>query len=429
MHAWVAQVLFDGFDKLTAGNLTTGCNGAGILAAGVLLLRIGRALRRGAFPRRNSASTSMRGLCDLCVATLTFWALGAAILFHGGSSLFGLEPRLLFGASIGNGGMAAAILLGSIVASIATGAVVEAAGERSRFFPLVAASVLLAAIIVPLAGKWATTGWLARLGFVDPAGASWVHLTGGVCAAVAAWAVGPRQGKYNRDGSANMMPGHSLPLARIGAMLMLAGWLPYMAAMLTLQSGSGPKVDIDAACLNVLLAAAAAGLTGLLYSQAHYGKPDVGHTLMGMLGGLVAVTAGAGVVASYGAVLIGAVAGCLVPLASIWIDRYARIDDPVGAVAIHGVGGLWSTLAAGVFAAGTLSEHIRHIGVQMLGALAIAALSAAGSLALFLTLRSTVQLRVSELDEFDGLDLAQHDIAAYPDFQQNTIRSYHMREA
>lgn len=404
--------------------------GAGVLAAGVLLLRIGQgAYAVGLSRARNSASASMRGLCDLCVATLVFWAVGAAILFHCGGRFFGLDTRLLFGASIGTGGMTAAVALGAIVASIATGAVVEAAGERSRFFPLVAASVLLAAIVVPVAGNWATSGWLARLGFVDPAGASWVHLTGGVCAAVAAWAVGPRQGKYNRDGSANMMPGHSLPLARIGAMLMLAGWLPYVGTMLMISSAPAPPVNADAACLNVLLAAAAAGLTGLLYSQVRYGKPDVGHTLMGMLGGLVAITAAAGVVASYWAVLIGALAGCLVPVASIWIDRHLRIDDPVGAVAIHGVGGLWGTLAAGIFAAGGLADHARHAGVQLLGALAIAALSGAFSLALFLILRSTVQLRVSELDEFDGLDLAQHDIAAYPDFQQNTIRSYHMREA
>jgi Amt family ammonium transporter len=422
MQVWVAQIPFV--------KLTTVSTGAGMLAAGVLLIRIGQgAYAVGLSRARNSASVSMRGLCDLCVASLAFWALGAAILFHGGSRFFGVETGLLFGASIGRGGTASAILLGAIVASIATGAVVEAAAERSRFFPLVAASVLLAAIVVPVAGNWATSGWLARLGFVDPAGASWVHLTGGVCAAVAAWAIGPRQGKYNRDGSVSMMPGHSLPLARIGAMLMLAGWLPYVGAMVAISTGAGPAANADMACLNVLVAAAAAGLTGLLYSQVRYGKPDVGHTLMGMLGGLVAISAAAGVVASYWAVLIGAVAGCLVPLASIWIDRYARVDDPVGAVAIHGVGGLWGTLAAGIFAAGSLADHARHVGVQLLGTLAIAALSAAGSLALFLTLRSMVQLRVSELDEFDGLDLAQHDIAAYPDFQQNTIRSYHMREA
>ncbi len=318
----------------------------------------------------------MRGLSDLCVATLAFWAVGAAILFHGGNRFFGVETSLLFGASVGTGGLAAAVLLGSIVASIATSAVVEAAGERSRFFPLVTASILLAGIVVPMAGNWAITGWLAQLGFVDPAGASWVHLTGGVCAAVAAWAVGPRQGKYNRDGSVNMIPGHSLPLARIGAMLMLAGWLPYVEAMLSLSSASAHSAA--AASFNVLLAGAAAGVTGLLCSQARYGKPDVGHTLIGMLGGLVAITAAAGVVASYWAVLIGAVAGCLVPLASIWIDRHARIDDPVGAVAVHGVGGLWGTLAAGIFAAGSLADRARHIGVQGLGALTMGALRPPG---------------------------------------------------
>jgi Amt family ammonium transporter len=343
--------------------------------------------------------------------------------------VFGVDKGLLLGISTGARGISGAVLLGAIVASIATGAVVEAAGERSRFFPLVAASVLLAGIVVPIAGNWATTGWLARLGFVDPAGASWVHLVGGVCAAAAAWAVGPRQGKYNRDGSVNMMPGHSIPLARIGAFLMLAGWMPYVGAMIVLSSGPGHAAIADAACWNILLAAAAAGLTGLLYSQVRYGKPDVGHTLMGLLSGLVAITAAAGSVAPYWAVLIGAIAGCVVPLASIWIDRYARIDDPVGAVAIHGIGGLMGTLAAGIFTAGTLSEHAKHLGVQLIGAAAVAGLSAVGSLALFLTLRLALDLRVSELDEFDGLDLAQHDIAAYPDFQQNTIRSYHMREA
>jgi Amt family ammonium transporter len=225
-----------------------------------------------------------------------------------------------------------------------------------------------------------------------------------------------------------MMPGHSVPLASLGALLMLAGWLPYLGAMVIFSSASGPSA-IAGACLNVLLAAAAAGLAALVYSQWRYGKPDVGHALMGMLGGLVAITAAAGVVASYWAVVIGAVAGWLVPLGSLWIDRHARIDDPVGTVAIHGVGGLWGTLAAGVFAGGGLAVRAGHLGVQIVGALAIAALAAVASGALFITLRAAVRLRASELDEFDGLDLAQHDIAAYPDFQQNTIRSSHMRES
>jgi Amt family ammonium transporter len=404
--------------------------GTGVLAAAVLLVRIGQGVYAVGLSRaRNSASASMRGVCDLCVAVLAFWAIGAAILFHSGNGVFGVDKGLILGISTGARGISSAVLLGAIVASIATGAVVEAAGERSRFFPLVAASVLLAGMVVPVAGNWATTGWLAHIGFVDPAGASWVHLVGGVCAAVAAWAVGPRQGKYNRDGSVNMMPGHSIPLARIGAFLMLAGWMPYVGAMIVLSSGPGHTATADAACWNILLAAAAAGLTGLLYSQVRYGKPDVGHTLMGLLSGLVAISAAAGTIASYWAVLIGALAGCIVPVTSIWIDRYARIDDPVGAVAIHGIGGLMGTLAAGIFTAGSLSEHAKHLGVQLIGAAAIAGLSAVGSLALFLTLRLALDLRVSELDEFDGLDLAQHDIAAYPDFQQNTIRSYHMREA
>ena len=181
--------------------------------------------------------------------------------------------------------------------------------------------------------------------------------------------------------------------------------------------------------MNVLLAGAAGGAAAIVLAQVRYGKPDVVLTLTGLLGGLVAISAAGGGVGSVSAVLIGAVAGVLVPLCAVSLDLLAHLDDPTAGVSIHAVGGLWGTLAAGLFFPGSFVERAKMLGVQALGAVVIAALASALSVALFVTLRATLGLRVKEADEYDGLDLAEHDIGAYPDFQQTMIKSYHLREA
>jgi Amt family ammonium transporter len=222
-----------------------------------------------------------------------------------------------------------------------------------------------------------------------------------------------------------MIPGHSVPLAGVGAMLILVGWVPYVAGFAA-QSIHGA----GHAAANVLLAAAAAGLAALLVARVRYGKPDVLLALLGLLGGLVSITAGAETVSTPGAVLTGAVAGLIVPTAAIVLDLFARIDDPAGTVAVHGVGGAWGVLAAGLFTPpGTAGNWLRLVGVQLLGLVAVAAWSGAISAGVWLALKATVGLRASEADEYDGLDLAEHDIGAYPDFQQTMIKSYHLREA
>jgi len=167
----------------------------------------------------------------------------------------------------------------------------------------------------------------------------------------------------------------------------------------------------------------------MLLGYYRYGKPDVILTLMGFLGGLVAITAGAGRIAAPWAVLVGAVAGVIVPLFAIWIDLLAHLDDPVGAIAIHGAGGVWGTLAVGFLSHDPNMSRLRHLEIQVIGVLALGLLSAIASAALFATLRAAGRLRANEADEFEGLDLAEHDIGAYPDFQQTMIKSYHLREA
>jgi Amt family ammonium transporter len=302
-----------------------------------------------------------------------------------------------------------------------------AMAERSRFFPASLGAIVLAAIIIPVTGMWAwgPGGWLNRLGFVDVAGASVLHLTAGVTAAVGAVLVGPRNGKYHRDGSASMIPGHNVPIAGAGAMFVLAGWLPYVAGFAAVSGSASAGLAV----LDAILAAAAGGMAATLFGRFRYGKPDLTLALLGMLGGLVAISAGAGRVGPPAAVFIGVVAGVIVPMASIFLDLIVHVDDPTGAISVHGVAGLWGTLAVGAFLPGSIGTRAAHLGVQLAGAAAIAAVAFAVAGGTFYVLKATVGLRSREADEYDGLDLAEHDIGAYPDFQQTMIKSYHLREA
>jgi len=170
-------------------------------------------------------------------------------------------------------------------------------------------------------------------------------------------------------------------------------------------------------------------MAAMLLGRYRYGKPDVILTVMGFIGGLVAISAGAGRIQPAGALLIGAGAGLLVPMCAVWLDLLAHIDDPIGVVAVHGVGGVWGTIMTGLFIPGSFGHRLHQVGIQVVGVASVLVMAAVLSAATFALLRATVRLRASEADEFDGLDLAEHDIGAYPDFQQTTIKSYHLREA
>lgn len=393
------------------------------LGAACLLIRLGLVLyRTGLLRAKNAAGSVLRVLTDLCVSTLAMWAVGAAILLQSNNSFFGINPKLIALSAGGNGSL---FFLMTVVL-VGTGIVGGAMAERARFFPLCAASVLMAALVIPVGAHWAWAGWLARRGFIDAGGSAWLHLSAALCAAAGAVIVGPRTGKYHRDGATSVIPGHNLPLAGIGVAAMLAGWAPYLVGCVLFTHNESLAGQ---AATDTLLAAAAGGLAGLLFGHYRYGKPDVILTLFGLLGGMVAIAAGAGRIGAQGSVLVGAVAGLLVPLSALWIDLIGKIDDPVGVIAVHGVGGIWGTLAAGFLSQGSVVQRLSQTGIQAIGILAIGGLSLLLSLALFAILKSLVRIRVSEADEYDGLDLAEHDIGAYPDFQQNSIKSYHLREA
>jgi Amt family ammonium transporter len=389
---------------------------------GALWVRAGFALHEcGMVRSKNSAGALLRKVADLGVTVLAFWAVGQAVL-----ALVGVDvPRpVLAWRELFATPRTAGLFYLMCLTLIATGIPGGVLGERSRFWPMLAISAVMGAIVVPLAIRWTMAGgWLYARGFADFAGAGAVHLIGALFAAVAAVFVGPRVGKYNRDGSSNAIPGHSVPLASIGLAVLLVGWFPYVLGLAS-QAYAG---HIAA---NVLLAAAAGVVSSLLFSQLRYGKADIHLSYAGLLGALVAVSAAAGLDAAWKVVLIGAVAGVIVPIAVLVIDLLWKIDDPTGGIAVHGVGALWGLLAVGLLRnTATIAERMKLFVWQVLGILAVAALAAVAAVALMLILRTLVPLRSREADEFDGLDLAEHDIGAYPDFQQTMIKSYHLREA
>jgi Amt family ammonium transporter len=265
---------------------------------------------------------------------------------------------------------------------------------------------------------------------MDAAGASVLHVTGGLMAAAGAFFVGPRNNKYNTDGSSNLIPGHSTPLAATGLALVFVGWLPYVIGACLIHGTLPHAQSPTRSAINVILAAAASILVTYGMSRARYGKPDVHLTLGGLLSGLVSITACAGAVNPIAAVAIGGIGGMLVAWLSVQIDMNWKIDDPSGTIAAHIIGGAWSTLAAGIFAETTTTAmRLKQIAVQCVGLLTIALFASLCAIALFWILKSVMPLRVPEADEYDGLDLAEHDLNAYPDFQQTMIKSYHLREA
>ncbi len=386
-----------------------------ILACGALLVRVGLGWYVSGICRaKNAAGAVLRNIIDLAVAVIAFWAVGMAVL-GGNWAIIGQQRGEVYERVFA---LMVFVLIG---AAPVTGAI----AERCKFFPMLLAPALLGGVVIPIAARWIwnTNGWLAKFGVIDVAGASALHVVGGLAAGSAAIIAGARSGKYNRDGSSNLIPGHSVPMASVGVMLMLAGWLPYMLAASLMHSAA------ELVAINVLLAASAGAIVAVIVSHIRYGKPDIMLTYSGLLGGLVSITAAGGLISPLAAVITGAIAGVIVPTATVVLDMLWHIDDPAGGIAIHAVGGAWAMIAMGIFKpVETWGEKFRFLGVQIVGLLAIAALAIVLSSILFLVLKMTIGLRLHEDAEYDGADLAEHDVNAYPDFSQSMIKSYHLRQ-
>ena len=307
----------------------------------------------------------------------------------------------------------------------ATGATIisGAVAGRIKLLPFLIFTAYFTGFVYCVVGAWHWgEGFLNQMDtpFYDFAGSTVVHSVGGWGALIGAIVLGPRLGKYNKDGSMNPIPGHSMPLATIGVFLLWFGWFGF---------NGGSVLNADAGYVSLVLctttfAAAAGGLTAGATSWVFGGKPDLSMALNGMLAGLVGITAGADQMAMWEAVLIGIVAGVLVYFSVIGLDKL-KIDDPVGAISVHLTCGIWGTLVVGILgdSAGGAQLTSQVIGIVLCG-VATVILAAIG----FIALKFTLGLRVSEAEELEGLDLGEHDMAAYPDFQQTFIKSYHAGE-
>jgi len=315
-------------------------------------------------------------------------------------------------------------------ATIPTGAL----AERWKFISFMLYGVAVGTIIYPVYGNWVWGGgWLAMLGqtfglghgHVDFAGSSVVHLTGGVIALVSAWMVGPRIGKYNKDGSANAIPGHNIPMAIIGTFILAFGWFGFNPG----STLAGTDLRIAIVAVNTMLASATGAVAATLWMWGvRTKKPDPSMMCNGMLAGLVAITAPCAFVSISSALWIGLVAGILVVLSVVFVDKVLHIDDPVGAFSVHAVNGVWGTLAVGLFAQDMFSPGTTGNGLlfgggtklllaQFIGVVAIMAWSLSTGFTLFWLIKKAIGLRVSKEEELRGLDIGEHGMEAYAGFQ------------
>jgi Amt family ammonium transporter len=392
-----------------------------IAAALVFFMQAGFALVETGFTRaKNAINIMMKNLMDFCVGSIVFWAVGFGLMFGVSSTgWFGTTGFFLNDFTPGGDPWVLAFWMFQVVFAATAATIVSGAmAERTKFISYLIYSAFISAIIYPIFGSWAWGGlfhgggWLEKLGFIDFAGSTVVHSVGGWAALAGAIVLGPRLGKYGKDGSIKPIMGHSMTLATLGVFILWIGWFGF-------NPGSTNVADKSIALIFVTtnLAACAGACTALFTSWIKFGKPEVGMTLNGALAGLVAITAGCANVTPGSAIVIGGIAGILVVLAVLFFE-HIRIDDPVGAVSVHAVNGAWGTLAAGLF--NMTGTSLTMVGVQLLGIVTCFLWTFPLAFGLFKLLDKTVGLRVSPEEELEGLDLAEHGGVAYPDFGLST---------
>jgi Amt family ammonium transporter len=389
-----------------------------VAAALVFFMQGGFALVETGFTRaKNAINIMMKNLMDFSVGTLAFWAIGFGIMFGVSSTgWFGTSGFFLSDFTPGGDPWVLAFWMFQVVFCATAATIVSGAmAERTKFAGYLIYSVVISAVIYPVFGSWAWGGlfkgggWLEGLGFIDFAGSTVVHSVGGWAALAGAIVLGPRLGKYREDGTIKPILGHSMPLAALGIFILWLGWFGFNPG-----STTAATKDIAMIFVNTNLAATAGAVLAMFTSWLMFKKPEVSMTLNGALAGLVAITSPCATVSPLSAVIIGAVAGVIVVFAVLFFDRI-KIDDPVGAISVHGVNGAWGTLAAGLFNMGGTSLKI--IGVQLLGIGACFVWTFGTAFILFKVIDKVIGLRVSPEEELEGLDLSEHGGTAYPDFE------------
>ncbi|MEW5949995.1 MAG: ammonium transporter [Thermodesulfobacteriota bacterium] len=389
-----------------------------VAAALVFFMQAGFAMVETGFTRaKNAVNIMMKNLMDFVMGSIAYWIVGFALMFGATTTgWFGTTGFFLSDWGPGKDPWVLAFWMFQVVFAATAATIVSGAmAERTKFSAYLVYSVIVSAFIYPIFGSWAWGGlfhgggWLEKLGFIDFAGSTVVHSQGGWLSLAGAMVLGPRIGKYTPEGKVSAIPGHNIPLAALGVFILWLGWFGFNPG-----STTAANTDIALIFVNTNLAAAAGGLLAMITAWMKFGKPDVGMSLNGVLAGLVAITSSCATVTPLSAVIIGAVGGVLVVFAVLFFDRI-KIDDPVGAISVHGVNGAWGTLAAGIFNIGGTSAKL--IGVQLLGIGAAFIWAFGTGLILFKVIEKTIGLRVTPDEEMEGLDFGEHGATAYPNFQ------------
>ena len=397
-------------------------------AALVFWMQAGFAMVEAGFARaKNAGNILMKNLMDFCIGTCTFILIGFGLLF--GEDLVGFIGKPGFDVFTAYADFDWSNFVFNLVFCATTATIVSGAmAERTKFLSYCVYSAVISALIYPIEAHWVWGGgWLAQLGFHDFAGSAAIHMVGGVCALIGAIMVGPRIGKFERsaDGKVkrvNAIPGHNIPIGALGVFILWLGWYGFNGAAATSVE------QLGSIFVTTTIAPAIATVVCMIYTWLKYGKPDVSMCLNASLAGLVAITAGCDVTDALGSIIIGAVAGLLVNFGVWLLDYKLHVDDPVGAVAVHCLNGVWGTIAVGLFATTSAPGNetltglfygggFGLLGTQLLGMVSIIGWTAVTITLFFLLIKKTLGLRVTQEEEITGLDITEHGLpSAYSGF-------------
>ena len=397
-------------------------------AALVFWMQAGFAMVETGFTRaKNAGNILMKNLMDFCIGTVVFILIGFGLLF--GEDLVGLIGKPGFDIFTDYANFDWSNFVFNLVFCATTATIVSGAmAERTKFLSYCVYSAVISAFIYPVEAHWIWGGgWLSQIGFHDFAGSCAIHMVGGISALIGAWLLGPRIGKFVKDAKGritkvNAFPGHNLPIGCLGVFILWLGWYGFNGAACTSVE------QLGSVFVTTTVAPAIATVVCMIFTWIKYGKPDVSMCLNASLAGLVAITAPCDVTDVTGAIIIGAVAGLLVVFGVWFLDNKLRVDDPVGAVAVHCLNGIWGTIAVGLFATTSAPGNdsivglfygggFKQLGLQLAGFASVAAWTTVMITITFLVIKATVGLRVSEEEEIVGLDSCEHGLpSAYAGF-------------
>jgi ammonium transporter, Amt family len=393
-----------------------------IAAALVFFMQAGFAMVETGFTRaKNAGNIVMKNLMDFCIGTPTFWLIGFGIMFAGSGPFIGGLDFMVRGNYDSTFPTMAFLIFQTVFCATAATIVSGAMAERTKFSAYCCYSFIISALIYPVSGHWIWgDGWLAQLGFHDFAGSTAVHMVGGIASLVGAKIVGARIGKYSETGEPKAIPGHSLTLGALGVFILWFCWFGFNGGSTVAMTSQDDIVSASSIFVTTNLAAATAAVFTMFITWIRYKKPDVSMTLNGALAGLVAITAGCDAVSPFGAFCIGIISAFVIVFGIEFIDKVLKVDDPVGAIGVHGLAGAAGTILTGLFA---LDGGLFYgggwtmVGIQALGVVSVMAWVGITMTIIFTLIKKTIGLRVSPAEEIAGMDITEHNIeSSYADF-------------